>query len=352
MAARAARNRLRYDLDCGHCGARFSGTYHQRKHSRSRNGTVPYCSDACRQAATRKRMCKPIPEMGPCPTCSKMFHSRRPDKIFCSMDCYLDSPQLKRMLRKNLEKIADAECRARIADTLCTGRYIPCLECGKEIYQKNKGKNKFCGQVCYRAFMAKRFDRWVANPEDMALPQCFDEFLDQEELPCLLGGCDWAGKHLSMHVNFAHGIKASEFKRAAGFNLGTGVISKDLAQWFQQRDWQGLATPGVDGESIREKGALAMAARARDREAPTIRYISLESREHQRKARVFLPPGPERDCIGCGRTFRQSTPMGRQMYCSKKCRSDSYTRKQKQKAKTRSRRKDGTFVWLDASGGD
>lgn len=339
---RRSQQQRRYNLYCGHCGARFLGTHHQRKHLKA-DGTVPYCSDACRLAATRQRQCKPIPELGPCPTCGNKFHSRRTDKKFCSMRCYTSSEQFKKMLQENLIKSAETwgDC---IPGTNRTGQYIICLECGEEVYEKKSQKRRFCCRACYRAFMSKRFDRWVANPETLALPQCYDEFLDREELPCLVDGCGWIGKHLTLHANLAHGIKADEFKRVAGFNLGTGVISKDLAENYQARDYQGVASWDDDLRDLVHQQFLASAMH---KGHASLRYVSLESREHQRKARIFMPPGPERNCLGCGAVFKQSTPMGRAKYCSVSCREKAYSRERKKKAKVRSRRKDGKFVWLD-----
>lgn len=337
---RSAQER-RHNLFCGHCGARFLGTYHQKKHLKA-GVAVPYCSDACRLSATRQRQCKPIPRLGPCPTCGKKFHSRRTDKKFCSMRCYTASEQFKEMLQKN--RIKSAETRGdRLPGTTQTGRYVMCQECGVEIYEKKSQKRRFCCRVCYRAFMAKRFDRWVANPESLALPQCYDEFLDREELPCLIDGCGWIGKHLTLHTNFAHGIKADEFKRAAGFNLGTGVISKDLAQAYQARDYQGVASWDEDSREAVRKQFLAA-----DLTPSSLRYVSLEAREHFRKARIFLPPGPERHCLGCGVVFTQTTPMGRAKYCSVSCRDEAYRREKKKRAKVRGRKKDGTFAWVDS----
>ena len=69
-------------------------------------------------------------------------------------------------------------------------------QCGAKIKNRNYIK-KFCSKDCRRLHYAERFDRWVANPETLALPQCYDEFLMQEELPCLIDGCEWKGKHLA-----------------------------------------------------------------------------------------------------------------------------------------------------------
>ena len=59
--------------------------------------------------------------------------------------------------------------------------------------------------------MNKRYDRQIASPDKLQLPQGYDGCLDREQLNCLVDGCGWVGKHLSTHMNIAHGIKADEF---------------------------------------------------------------------------------------------------------------------------------------------
>lgn len=322
-AGRASTKSLhskRYNLVCSHCKSAFSGSYYQYKHQKY-NGGRACCSEACRRATIHGLFTKAVPELGPCPTCGEKFRSRRQEKIFCSMKCYTSSEQFKKMVSENRHKIAEA-AGAR-AGSFRTGTTIKCLECGADVYQKKSQKKKFCSFVCYRAYMAARFDRWVANPESIALPQCYDEFLDREELPCLVEGCDWTGKHLTLHTNYAHGVPARDFKRAVGFNLKTGVISRDLAEAYQRREYQGVAS-WPEEERLRVQAMLAV-----DRTPPDVVYVSLERREHSRKARMFLPPGPEKNCEGCGRVYQMKQPSGVQKYCSIKCRDAEYSRKNK-----------------------
>lgn len=201
------------------------------------------------------------------------------------------------------------------------GQDVDCLECGQSFYQKPACKTarakKFCCRVCYRSYAAKRFDRYVANPESMALPQCYDEFLDRDELRCLIEGCDWHGLHLSIHMNQTHGIRADELKRAAGFNLGTGVVARPLAERLQARSLRGV---GV----LRDLDAW-MLGQAVLQQKGYIRYKSLEGREHQYKARALLSgPGPERQCKGCGKVFQQTSVFGRTLYCTFQCRDYHY----------------------------
>lgn len=254
-----------------------------------------------------------------------MFESRT-DKLYCSMDCYTTSDQFREMQSQHW---APSEAvKAKIAERLRTGDNVPCLECGEDFYRKKSDatRRKFCTTVCYRSYMAKRFDRWVANPESMALPQCYDEFLDRERLPCVVHGCDWEGAHLTAHMNRAHGLPASDFKRAAGFNLSTGVIARPLAENLQARPLTALA---------RDPLAFSGLDHARDsqREGQYVRYVSCESVEHRKKARALMvgSGGPTRICKACAKEFVQSTPMGRAIYCSKACRVADYAKKRSAK---------------------
>lgn len=321
---------LRQGLVCGHCAAVFIGTYSQARHFRY-EGRSPYCSTVCRHAALRKKLCTEVPSRGPCKNCGEAFRSRTA-KQYCSMDCYMASDAFRQMQKNNSQKMErqwralTPEAREKISDKLRTGEYIECLECGESIYRKKSGRNKYCGKPCYRKYMARRFDRWVANPQNMALPQCYDEFMTQEELPCLIDGCDWSGKHLSVHVNQAHGITADEFKRAAGFNLGTGLVTTELHE--------------------------AMSVRRQNCTVPTgpgfpkhlVRYVSLEAKEHQKKARALMGNGPQRHCQGCGVVFTQSTPFGRAKYCTIECRDESYANERRGKKKFPVRDEAGMFV--------
>lgn len=341
---------LRINLKCGHCESKFQGVDWQARKVKYEQRTV-YCSDTCSKAASSNRAQeqairegkKPRKGVlsGPCKTCGKKFESRI-DKMFCSMDCYIKSYQFREMQSKYWAP--SDEVKAKISAKRKKGEDVPCLECGTEFYQKPPSKGhsarKFCGTTCYRAYLAKRFDRWVANPEGMALPQCYDEFLDREELACLVEGCDWHGKQLTLHMNQAHGVKADEFKRAAGFNLSTGVISKPLAEALREREVIGVAANMDDADRA---AALALSQKALA-EAP-IRYRSLEGREHTKKARAMLGPGPQRICAGCSTVFQQSTPMGRALYCSRECRDNTYAEQRHAIAKKPVRQKDGTLRW-------
>jgi hypothetical protein len=294
-------------LKCAHCAVEFLGTASQIKHHKY-EGRIAYCSDICRKTAVSNKLRTPMPTHGPCPTCGSMFESRT-SKIYCSQKCYAASPAFAAMIEANMMKAAKSA--AKNLEEFRELNTINCMECGEPFYAPPAKQKKFCGPLCYRGYMAKRFDRWVASPERIALPQNFDEFLTQNELPCLVEGCGWVGRHLSQHMNMAHGVPAHEFKRAAGFNLGTGVVSADLSAEMSLRPQVGVALAGIE--------------RSKPTNPQTRRYVSLEAREHQRKARLICYGGPTRDCKGCGNPFQQSTPYGRSQYCSTSCRDKDYS---------------------------
>ena len=226
---------------------------------------------------------------GPCPTCERMFQSRVV-KTYCSLTCYLSSPQLRERLAARNKLLKEGR-ETRV-----------CPECAATFTVKPSNRKRFCSKTHYRSYMAERFDRWIANPCMIALPQAFDEFLNQQELTCLVEGCAWRGAQLSSHMNFAHGVSVDEFKKMAGFNLTTGVISRPLREQFEARPYAGIGapTPKHTGPSSDP-------------------YRSLESREHFRKAKA-LRDGVTvaKVCDGCRQSYH-GQPHSR--YCSVPCRS-------------------------------
>lgn len=341
---------LRDSLTCGHCGCTFKGSDSQAWKVKYEKRDV-YCSDICRKAGVGKKVMKPIPNRGPCPTCKNTFFSRTA-KIFCSLKCYNDSPEFKEQARRNMQLSRRPESKARMIAKLRKGEVIKCLECEKEIYKKRNLKSKkYCSQVCYRAYMAKRFDRWIANPEGLALPQCYDEFLDKEELDCIIDGCDWRGKHLSLHVNQTHGVQAREFKRAAGFNLQSGIVSKTLAITLSDREKHGLGNLTRD-----EIVALRKNKPKEESKGNYVKYRSLECQEHLIKSRAIMAAeaelgianGPMRICEGCGVTFQQKHRVGRKKFCTILCREETYARRLKSDI-PRIRDAQGKFLCSDGS---
>lgn len=254
---------LPYDIHgkCGSCGRDFTATNGMQR-GRIRRGEHVYCSDLCRTKDNNNNPDKFKREFGPCPSCDKMFKSRRPKK-FCSLECYNSSDEFKNMLHKRAE----------------AGRIeTRCEQCGKDIVSIKSKQRKFCNQICWRLYLADRFDRWIASPETIALPQAYDEFLTQQELPCLIHGCGWSGKHLGAHVQMVHGIKARDFKKVAGFNLGTGLTRPDLF----------LRASELASKINEHLVPIGDQPRCRDD------YQSLEGIEHKKKSAIlrstWLPP--------------------------------------------------------------
>ncbi len=301
------------ECECGNCGANFVGTKRQAKRVKYEKAPV-YCSPTCRKVAMQRALRKPKRTYGPCPKCGEMFESRQPKK-FCSMKCYTSSEQFTAHL-KRIAPIGRSRPRKR--------RELTCPNCG-ETFHPRTGQ-KYCSQICYREYMAARFDRWVASPETITIPKTFDEFLTQAELPCLVEGCDWRGAHLSLHMNQAHGVQAEDFKRAAGFNLSTGVVSAPLHRSLCGRELYGVS----------ETPKWWFGPKGRGKPPPKRKinkYRSLESKEHHLKANALLriERGPKRTCGFCGNLFQQKTKAGRAKYCSKVCQQSEMSRREWEK---------------------
>lgn len=172
------------------------------------------------------------------------------------------------------------------------------------------------------------FDRWVANPEGMALPQCYDEFLDREELACVVEGCDWKGKSLTLHMNQAHGVRADEFKRAAGFNLSTGVIAKPLAESLREEEkssgsrliWM---TPTAPLRLHLHKKRLRRTISATDR---------WRGGSTPKKSTGNAWAWAATNLRWLRKAFQQSTPMGKALYCSRECRDNAYAEQRRANA--------------------
>lgn len=285
-----------------------------------------------------------------CPTCGQSFKTRNPDKTFCTIRCYLKSEKFAAIKENNRLAI-----NSRIRDRI--GREpgpvnAACLCCGEVFVTRCiSGVNvkKFCGDVCRRRYYTERFDRFVANPETIALPQCYDEFLTKESLPCLVDGCDWEGVKLAMHVNLIHGISAREFKKMAGFNLSTGVVTPELhesmsrrAQNENFRDFRLADPPRADPETIdpyislegREHRVKAMAlSDAYSRIGSKIKDLysnepwrRSETSERLKRTKENHPDSIEKRCArdGCGKVFKTSVMKPRKAYCSPACANVSY----------------------------
>lgn len=324
-----------FQMECGHCRATFEASYKQHWNNKQR-GTKAFCSKGCMFANLQKLFGKPKPQYGPCPTCNQMFTSRVKGKTFCSMKCYNASPGFKAMTRANHRKgndTASAKALARsnkvIGNNTVTikARYVKpvmCAHCKQDFYVSTAygNRRRYCSDSCRRKHYNERFDRWIASPQTLALPQAYDEFLLQEDLPCLVDGCGWRGKMLALHMNTSHGIQARDFKRAAGFNLHTGIVAITTKEILEARSYSHLPTPPAGVYP-----AQFMDYNEQEREGKIKRYRSLEANEHATKARYiageFIVP-PKRCCLNCGTEFDQTTIFGNTKYCSLTCRDDWY----------------------------
>lgn len=300
-------------LKCSACSKDFVPTPSQEKHKKYNETNSSYCSRECQSSQHNKHLAKPL--CGPCPTCGGMFKSRgTAKKIFCDMKCYIASPGFKKMIAENCLNNA-AKATGNTPEGY-TPTYKNCIECGTEFKTKPSSNSKYCSKMCYRKYMTKRFDRWIASPQKIALPQAFDEFLTSDVLPCLVEGCDWKGHHLSGHMNQTHGVTARNFKKLAGFNLGSGIVSAPLHAALCERDIVGVA---IDGS--RFHGYLSGVEQKRTQ------YKSLEGKEHRAKTNSLkneTEEKPLRVCTGCGVEFRQSCHFGRKLFHSIECRDVYY----------------------------
>ena len=236
---------------------------------------------------------------GPCPTCGQMFLSNRKGKIYCDMECYSKDPKTATRLRKlNEEKSKEATKKALKAEaagekTTSRPKGMPCKNCGEPC----RIHRSYCSSGCRREYFNARFDRWIASPQKLALPQNYDEFLLQDVLPCLVEGCQWKGKHLSFHMNVTHGVSADEFKELAGFNKKTGVVSYDVHKLMSRLAKERVAAGLVTGLTPGTPGMPRKNSPSR-----------LEGREHSRKAHLDAMAQLSdriKFCRQCGIAIRQ-----------------------------------------------
>lgn len=199
-----------------------------------------------------------------CKTCHKPItqgNGKRPKK-YCGIKCFpskqLDATKARK--KSGPKPVLDP---------------IKCVNCGKEMQCKpseiKRGK-KTCSRSCYRQYLSKRFDQFIESPVKFDAMKNFDEYLTGDKLKCLVEGCDWEGHNLSLHVNLHHGIKARDFKRATGFNLTSSLISLPTRKAMEARGNKGTR------ETLNQPLAISR---------PRHEYISLESREHQKKAQMM-----------------------------------------------------------------
>lgn len=213
-------------FSCAVCETAFESR-DRNQLARSRKGMNVFCGEGCRDIneARMQRIRPGIHKCGPCPTCGIEFNSKTKGKRFCSIECYTSSEEmLSRLAEHNANKAKDWKCH----------------HCGNDAPRKRK----FCNDFCRRRFFSERFDRFIANPETIALPQNFDEFLNRDELPCLIEGCDWVGSGLSYHINFHHGIDPDKFREMVGFNATTALMGV-AAREKRSEIMRGLIEKGI-----------------------------------------------------------------------------------------------------------
>ena len=202
-----------------------------------------------------------------CKTCSIQFDSKVA-RTFCSVKCRAADPEFRAVLTANLSKPKERN------GPLPAGIVQPCVSCSKEIYltatDRKRGK-KACSRSCWRAWLADRFDRAIAQVQTINAVTGYDAFLSQDKLTCLVDGCVWSGADLSLHCNMAHGITAEKLKELAGFNRNTGVVSGPLARLYESRGNVGTIHSLKSAREAAKKPRKAQPARA-------------ESIEHYRKA--------------------------------------------------------------------
>lgn len=301
-------------LECAHCHCEFLASERQVRRARSKEfcGRV-YCSSVCHTAGAAGQKKKPYPFTGTCANCGKLFGSHKPKK-YCSIECYSKSRDLAAELARNPPKVGSALAIKLTGMPPKPKVEYECLNCGLRWFGRPSRPRRFCCHPCYRKYMAQRFDRWIANPQNIALPQSFDEFMTQDKLPCLIEGCGWEGRSLGRHVSYAHGIPAAEFKRAAGFNLRTGLVTQDLFEVFSRI---GTGNAHLDGSGL---------LKGHPKRDPLVReYRSLESREHMQKSLLLAHGTSElvpRVCRNCGKEY-QATAISATTarYCSIECRT-------------------------------
>lgn len=169
-----------------------------------------------------------------CPTCNGIFVTSR-DRKFCSLDCYISSDLWKEIRDAENERRAAARTKCECLQCAAKMELRPCESGPRQFKSREYGPRRFCSRACWRLYAAGRFDRYVAEFNVVNSPQSFDEFLSQSELPCLIDGCSWVGCNLSQHMNFTHGINASDFKALAGFNATTGVVCAPTSTELSRR---------------------------------------------------------------------------------------------------------------------
>ncbi len=282
---------------CGWCDKEFESDSRSQLVAVRRHNAV-YCSKECKN---KRNNAQPGPHAGVCVNCGSGFRSRTKGKRYCSMKCYIESPETIERLRLRNEEAASKRPN--------------CPQCGG----KTKTKRKFCSTLCQRRFFDERFDRFIASPETLALPQNYDEFFCKDELPCIIEGCDWVGHRLGYHCNIVHGIDVVKLRELAGFNRRTGTVSAPEQQRLSDQG-KTLFEDGKTGHAFLEmQEEIKNGERERPQSNPS---DTLESREHRRKAAALRRAViVTRVCNECEREYESTALAHGSLFCSVKCRS-------------------------------
>lgn len=288
-----------------------------RKSGKTPTGPVIPKASLRAQMEAEERQWGPIigkrgPVRGPCKVCKRIFRSFGA-RLYCSMDCYTHDPEAMERLRKRSK--ADAEKRRAAAGLPPGPIKTECRQCGTEVVAKCLSKvRKFCGKTCQRRWYAERFDRWIANPESIALPQNYDEFFTRETLPCPVAGCSWEGKSLGYHVNVAHGVTADRMRELLGCNRKTGLCTPDVSDFRSQ-----LARQLIQDGILAPLADISMYRQPRH----DVRREGIERQKKVSAELVTTPSGRKLPCRNCGKEVDQML-IGQRLYCDDRCRSEWY----------------------------
>lgn len=284
---------------CSWCEKEFSSCIRGQLIAK-RAGKNVYCSSACGYAMESSR---PKPLRGPCKICGKMFRAAGKNRKYCSQKCYTSSPECVERLRASNADKQDQSRKCAVCEKQLRARQVRC-----------------CSKQCARQYFAERFDRFVANPETIALPQNFDEFLAKKKLPCLVDGCDWIGVRLGQHVNWMHGITADKFRELVGFNKTSGLIgiegSRKASEIARRLVEEGKC--GVAFKAYLERQKTGEIPRTQS--GPGDR---LEASEKRRKAQAIIRAVlTENTCEYCGKPYQIAKVSSKtSRFCSVRCRS-------------------------------
>lgn len=133
--------------NCLYCGKPFPNPAH---------GVQKYCSADCKRLARNKRIReRRIPvwphEIRRCRQCGQDFLAKRPDFVFCSIECHVKWHNTHR-IRKN--------------------RAIRCPICNKEFVPINKGPVLYCSDECREKARRGYYDRYFIRLHPCANPEC------------------------------------------------------------------------------------------------------------------------------------------------------------------------------------